>query len=65
MRSEDIVGRQWSEKKREVVRRAAAKQAVGDDFGIDFGDIPRLTGKQLANGAIERRQTQGRGKCAR
>jgi uncharacterized protein (DUF4415 family) len=49
MKSEDIASRQWSDKEREALRRAAAKQAAGDDSGIDFGDIPRLTSKQLAN----------------
>jgi uncharacterized protein (DUF4415 family) len=49
MRSEDIASRQWSDKEREALRRAAAKQAAGDDSGINFEDIPRLTSKQLAN----------------
>jgi uncharacterized protein (DUF4415 family) len=48
MRSEDIVNRHWSEKEREILRRAAAKQAVGDDSGIGLEDIPRLTSEQLA-----------------
>jgi uncharacterized protein (DUF4415 family) len=30
------------------VRRAAAKQAAGNDSGIDYSDIPRLTKEQLA-----------------
>ena len=49
MRSEDIVNRRWSEKDREALRRAAEKQAAGDDAGIDFEDIPRMTSKQLAS----------------
>jgi uncharacterized protein (DUF4415 family) len=49
MRSEDIASRQWSDKERDTLRRAAAKQAAGDEASIDFGDIPRLTSKQLAN----------------
>ena len=49
MRSEDIVNRQWTEKERETLRRVAKKQAAGDDSGINFEDIPRLTSKQLAN----------------
>ena len=49
MRSEDIVNRRWTEKERETLRRAAQKQAAGDDSGINFEDIPRLTSKQLAN----------------
>jgi uncharacterized protein (DUF4415 family) len=31
------------------VRRIAAKQAAGDDSGIDYTDIPRLTDEQLAS----------------
>jgi uncharacterized protein (DUF4415 family) len=49
MRSEDIANRQWNEREREALRRAAAKQATADDSDTDFGDIPRLTGRQLAN----------------
>lgn len=49
MNSADIANRQWNEKEREVVRRAARKQRAGDDSGISFDDIPRLTGKQLAS----------------
>ena len=48
MRSEDIRNRQWTEKERRAVRRAAASQAAGDDSGIHFEDIPRLTAEQLA-----------------
>jgi len=32
----------------DAVRRIAAAQAVGDDSGIDYSDIPRLTPEQLA-----------------
>jgi uncharacterized protein (DUF4415 family) len=49
MKSEDIANRQWTEKERRTLRRAAGRQAAGDDSRIDFGDIPRLTGEQLAN----------------
>ncbi len=49
MRSEDIVNRQWTEKERETLRRVAKKQAIGDDSGVTFEDMPRLTSKQLAN----------------
>ncbi len=49
MRSEDIVNRQWTEKERETLRRTARKQAVGDDSGINFDEVPRLTSKELAN----------------
>jgi uncharacterized protein (DUF4415 family) len=31
------------------LRRAARRQAAGDDSGINFKDIPRLTEEQLAN----------------
>ena len=31
------------------MRRVAARQAAGDDSRINFEDIPRLTGEQLAN----------------
>lgn len=47
MKSEDISNRQWSEKEREALRRAAGLQAVGD-ANINFEDIPRLTEDQLA-----------------
>ena len=31
-----------------MLRRAAAKQAAGDDSDIDYSDIPKLTLEQLA-----------------
>jgi len=49
MRSEDIRNRRWTEKERRGLGLAARRQAVGDDSGIDFRDIPRLTQEQLAN----------------
>jgi uncharacterized protein (DUF4415 family) len=49
MRSEDIWNRQWTENERQVLRRAARRQAAGDDSGINFKDIPGLTEEQLAN----------------
>ena len=49
MRSEHIKGRQWNEKERQTLRRAAALQAAGDESTIDFEDIPRLTPDQLAS----------------
>jgi uncharacterized protein (DUF4415 family) len=49
MRSEDIKNRQWDEKERRALGRAAGLQAAGDDSGISFADIPRLTEDQLAN----------------
>jgi uncharacterized protein (DUF4415 family) len=48
MRSEDIRNRQWTEKERQALRRAAARQAAGDDSHINFEDIPPLTAEQLA-----------------
>ena len=33
----------------QTLRRVAERQAAGDDSGIDFEDIPRLTEKQLAS----------------
>ncbi|HWB97354.1 MAG TPA: BrnA antitoxin family protein [Bryobacteraceae bacterium] len=49
MRSEDIRNRRWTEKERQALRHVAHSQAAGDDSGINFHDIPRLTGEQLAN----------------
>jgi uncharacterized protein (DUF4415 family) len=49
MNSEDIRNRQWTDKERRVLRRAARLQAGGDDTGINFEDIPRLTKDQLAS----------------
>jgi uncharacterized protein (DUF4415 family) len=48
MTSEDIRNRKWTESEKEAVRRAAALQAAGDDSGIDYSDIPKLTKEQLA-----------------
>jgi len=49
MTSEDIRNRKWTEAEKEAVRRGAAAQAAGDDSGIDYSDIPRLTEEQLAH----------------
>jgi hypothetical protein len=49
MRSEDIKHRQWTDTERHALARIAGRQAVGDDSRIKLDDIPRLTGKQLAN----------------
>ena len=48
MKSEDIGSRQWTEEERQTLRRAGRRQEAGDDSHIDFEDIPRLTGEQLA-----------------
>ena len=38
-----------TEKERQALRRAARRQASGDDSDIDFRDIARLTDEQLAH----------------
>ena len=48
MKSEDIRNRLWAEKERRTLRRVAGRQAALDDSRINFEDIPRLTGAQLA-----------------
>jgi uncharacterized protein (DUF4415 family) len=48
MRSEDIRNRNWTEGERSALRRAAARQAAGDDSRLNLEDIPRLTAEQLA-----------------
>ena len=48
MTSGDIRSRRWTKAELDAARRIAARQAVGDDSGIDYGEIPRLTGEQLA-----------------
>jgi uncharacterized protein (DUF4415 family) len=49
MSSADIRNRQWSEKERRTLRRAAKRQAAGDDSHVNLEDIPSLTDEQLAN----------------
>jgi uncharacterized protein (DUF4415 family) len=49
VKSEDIRSRHFTEKERQAVRRAARRQASGDESDIKFQDIPRLTDEQLAN----------------
>ena len=49
MKSEDIGNRQFTEKERLALRRAARRQASGDDSDIDLRDIPHLTEERLAN----------------
>ena len=49
MKSGDIRNRQWTERERRTLREAARRQASGDESDINFEDIPRLTGAQLAN----------------
>ena len=47
MSAEDIRNRKRPERERLALLRIAEKQAVDDDSGIDFSDIPRLTDEQL------------------
>src|SRR6516165_4144139 len=49
VRSEDIRSRHFSERERRALRRAARRQASGDDSDISFRDIRRLTDEQLVN----------------
>jgi uncharacterized protein (DUF4415 family) len=46
--SSDIRRRRWTKAELDATRRIAARQAVGDDSGINYEDIPRLTEEQLA-----------------
>jgi uncharacterized protein (DUF4415 family) len=48
MRSEDIKNRKWTDSEIQSMERIAARQAAGDDSGIDYSDIPPLTNEQLA-----------------
>jgi uncharacterized protein (DUF4415 family) len=45
---EDMQRRKWTKSEIEAVKRIAARQAAGDDSGIDYSDIPPLTDEQLA-----------------
>ena len=49
MSSEDIGTRRWTEKERLALRKLAKLQNAGDDSGINFDDIPRMTKEQLAS----------------
>ena len=48
MKSTDIRRRRWTRAELAAARRIAARQAAGDDSEINYEDIPRLTGEQLA-----------------
>ena len=49
MTSEDIRHRKWSKSEIEAVRRAAERQAAGEELPeAEYEDIPRLTPEQLA-----------------
>ena len=46
--AESMLGRPASKERKAVLSRIAKRQAAGDDSGIDYSDIPRLTNAQLA-----------------
>ena len=46
--SDDIKHRRWTKAELDAARRIAARQAAGDDSGINYDEIPRLTEEQLA-----------------
>ncbi len=48
MSSEDIKSRQWTERERRGLRRAASQQAIRVDSSRDSKEIPPLTKGQLA-----------------
>jgi uncharacterized protein (DUF4415 family) len=49
MSSDDIRNRVWTEREKQAIREAGRAQVAGDDSGINFEDIPRLTQEQLSN----------------
>lgn len=48
MTSDDIKRRRWTKAELGAARRIAARQSAGDDSGISYEEIPRLTEEQLA-----------------
>ncbi len=46
--AESIFGKPVSKRQKAALSRIAKRQAAGDDSGIDYSDIPRLTDAQLA-----------------
>jgi uncharacterized protein (DUF4415 family) len=46
--SDDIRRRGWTKGELDAARHIAARQSVGDDSGINYEDIPRLTEEQLS-----------------
>lgn len=48
MTSDDIKHRRWTKAELRAARRIAVRQAAGDDSGINYEEIPRLTEQQLA-----------------
>jgi hypothetical protein len=49
MSADSIFKAPLSEEQKTVLKEFAAKQAAGDDSGIDYSDIPPLTDDQMAN----------------
>ena len=48
MSAESIFSKPANKAQKAVLVRIAKRQAAGDDSGIDYSDIPRLTDEQLA-----------------
>ena len=48
MSAESIFSKPVSKTQKAVLSSIAKRQAAGDDSGIDYSDIPALTGEQLA-----------------
>lgn len=46
--AESIFSKPLDKAQKSVLARIAKRQAAGDDAGIDYSDIPRLTDEQLA-----------------
>ena len=57
MSADDIRRRKRTEEEELALERIAARQAAGDDSGIDYSDIPPSTEEQLAS-AIRFREFQ-------
>lgn len=48
MSAESIFTKPLNKRQRAALDRIAKRQAAGDDSGIDYSDIPKLTDAQLA-----------------
>lgn len=46
--AESIFSKPLNKRQKAVLARIAARQAAGDDSGIDYSDIPALTDEQLS-----------------
>jgi uncharacterized protein (DUF4415 family) len=46
--SDDIRHRRWTKAELAAARRISARQAAGDDSGVNYEEIPRLTEGQLS-----------------